>query len=440
MNPKSVHQNTIIGQRGVNLVERRVLDMGHVWNATTIDAGIDGVIELRKPDGVATNLVIQAQVKTTSGDLPSETAESFRWPVSARDVSYWLGGNAPVVLFVVHLGSESVYWVDVKSYFAAPSRAKDKSIRFSKSGNRFDGSSSDSLSRVASPLGLGVYLGPPPKEETLVSNLLEVTGFSPTIYVGQSKCDKAGAIWPILNEVFDEAPGEWFLKGSQILSFVDLDVAGWSDVVEAGTVDSIESAHFAQSDDPDLRRDFVRLMNRSLRARLWGVGVGWSKEHHCFYFIRNRRRKRPDRTFNYRSTKQRSTRDVVKCYRRDDGSFRFCRHSALEASFLRDRSRWFLELVPTYHFTRDGKERDGFRDQHLKKIKEFEHNRAVRGQVVMWASVLTDVDDALGLGYPHLRFGELQTFDLEVGIDEETWTGREVPKTPPDDTLPLLDS
>ena len=38
----------MLGQRGVNLIEDRVLKMGHIWHPTNpLEAGIDGWIELR---------------------------------------------------------------------------------------------------------------------------------------------------------------------------------------------------------------------------------------------------------------------------------------------------------------------------------------------------------------------------------------------------------
>jgi Domain of unknown function (DUF4365) len=437
MKPKSVHKNTIIGQRGVNLVESEVLAMGHVWNPTTIDAGIDGIIELRTQEGAATNLVLQAQVKSTERTLPGETDESFRWPVDIRDVTYWLGGNAPVVLFVARPEQREVYWVDVKSYFADPKRAKDRSIVFDKVSNRFGAAASTELERVARPGGVGAYLGPPPANERLLSNLLEVAAFGPTIYVAQSVCDRPKEAWQILNEVFDNPPSEWSWHKGRIHSFVPLDGPGWKDIVDPGTVEAIEASHFSESDAKTIRRDFVWLLNSTLKARLRLLKVGWSKEHRCYYFLR-RSRNGPDRTFRYQSTRKKSSRKVVKCFRGEDGTPRFCRHVALEASFIRDGGAWFLELVPTYHFTRDGRSRDGFRDQHLKKIKEFELNGAVRGQVVMWARILGDDDDPMGLGYTHLRFGGLREFEFHVGIDEEAWTVREARRPAPDDTLPLF--
>jgi len=45
---KRITEEQMLGQRGVNLIEDRVLKMGHIWHPTNpLEAGIDGWIELR---------------------------------------------------------------------------------------------------------------------------------------------------------------------------------------------------------------------------------------------------------------------------------------------------------------------------------------------------------------------------------------------------------
>ncbi len=44
---KKILRQDIIGQQGINLIEREVLGMGFLWHPTNLDAGIDGIIEIR---------------------------------------------------------------------------------------------------------------------------------------------------------------------------------------------------------------------------------------------------------------------------------------------------------------------------------------------------------------------------------------------------------
>src|SRR3954470_7235591 len=96
---KKVPQAAITGQRGVNIIESIVLDMGFKWNPTvTLDSGIDGHIEIRDPvTAEPKNLVLQVQSKATMGQFAGETEAGFHYTCEEDDLNYWLTGNDPVV-------------------------------------------------------------------------------------------------------------------------------------------------------------------------------------------------------------------------------------------------------------------------------------------------------------------------------------------------------
>jgi len=75
MNAKKVHKNSLIGQQGINLIEKRVLEMGFIWYPTgSVEAGIDGMIELRdSASGKVFNSIIQVQSKATEESFLAET-------------------------------------------------------------------------------------------------------------------------------------------------------------------------------------------------------------------------------------------------------------------------------------------------------------------------------------------------------------------------------
>jgi len=88
---KFITQNQITGQKGINLIERAVLEMGYSWNPTSgaNDAGIDGTIEIRDPQtDEAKNLILQVQSKATEVDFENETASSFVYRVREQDLDY----------------------------------------------------------------------------------------------------------------------------------------------------------------------------------------------------------------------------------------------------------------------------------------------------------------------------------------------------------------
>ena len=126
------------------------------------------------------------------------------------------------------------------------------------------------------------------------------------------------------------------------------------------------------------------------------------------------------------SLARKSRRTVVRAYadKLDGDQTAYHRHHAFYARFRRYGEEWFLQIDPTYRFTSDGRTVSSLAPALMTGIRKLERNPAVLGQVVMWASLLADLDthDLFPPArYPHLGFGELVTFESPVGIDEREW-------------------
>src|ERR1051326_1377731 len=113
---KKIHLNSVIGQQGINSIERIVLAMGFVWYPTgAMEAGIDGIIEIRDANsGEVTNSIIQVQSKATKGPFQAETADGFDYLCEEKDLEYWLCGNAPVILIRSRPDTNEAYWISIK--------------------------------------------------------------------------------------------------------------------------------------------------------------------------------------------------------------------------------------------------------------------------------------------------------------------------------------
>lgn len=98
----------------------------------------------------------------------------------------------------------------------------------------------------------------------------------------------------------------------------------------------------------------------------------------------------------------------------------YYRHSAFGGRFVRYGSNWYLQATPNYHFTRDGERLSRYAPKLLSGIKRLETNQAVHGQVVMWAHLLTE-RSLFDTGPQFLDFDSLLDFELEVGLDDDTW-------------------
>ena len=423
---KKLTPQTLLGQRGANLVERIVLEMRYAWRPILLfDLGIDGEIEICDPKtGEATNLILRVQVKATGQAFPRETADSFEYICDRRDLDYWLRGNAPVILIVCRPDTSEAYWISVKDYFNDPATLKASRISFSKRLNKFDPSCALTLKQLALPKDSGIYFSPFPKTEKLYSNLLRVSSFASDLYLADTSYRKPEDVWAVFKTAGAKAGAEWVLSGKKIISFRDLHEPPFDGICDLGTCETFNTKEWAYSQDSGRQKDFVRLLNLCLkeRARLLGLWLFKDDKRRYLYFPATRSLN--TRRVQYQSKTKRVSREVFKQYRRksDPSQATYCRHLAFKGYFVRLNDAWYLELTPTYHFTSNGKDTDRFRAERLQGIKRLERNPAVFGQVLFWADYLRRQTCGLfSSEYPFLTFGNLAALDIEASIPDEIW-------------------
>lgn len=424
---KKIHHNSVIGQQGINFIEKVVLDMGFVWYPTgAMEAGIDGIIEIRDAkNGEVTNSIIQVQSKATQGSLQAETADGFDYLCEENDLEYWLRGNAPVILIRSRPDTKEAYWISIKDYFKEPEKRKTRKIHFDKKQDRFADTSKAALMDLAIPRDAGIYFAPLPKEETLYSNLLEVNYFPEHLYIAETKYRTGKEIRAELQKLNATVGGEWIPKYKSILSFSNLEEHPWDKICDVGSLEIHEAAEWAYSDDSDKRHDFVQLLNRCLRDKTWKQDLRYSERHECYYFRATH--DLSPRKVKYQSIVNKTPRTVFQGYlsKRDSTKIAYYRHSAFEEKFVLYDNQWYLEITPTYYFTRDGSYPDPYYEDRLTGIKQLEKNPAILGQVIMWADYLSKEDDLFKPEYPFLKFGELLTFDSDLGIHDKLWLPHE---------------
>ena len=179
--PKTISASGVTGQKGVNAIERVVLDMGSRWTPSgPNEIGIDGYIELFDPNSKQSlGLTLAVQSKVVSA-IAADSSEAIEYWCDPDDLTYWLNGNTPVVLVVSDGTPERSYWISITHYFKNWDRTKPTSVTFDKSAHRFNRDSFSQLAEIAAPKP-GLYLAPSIRTETLHTNLLPVEAFPPTI-------------------------------------------------------------------------------------------------------------------------------------------------------------------------------------------------------------------------------------------------------------------
>lgn len=426
--PKQIPASMIIGRQGVNLIESIVLSMGFVWHPTGgVEAGIDGFIELRDPTtGVMLNSLIPVQSKATTARFANETTDEFDYTCDERDLVYWLQGNANLILVVCRPTTKEAYWVSVKDYFKERERSTGRRIHFDKTKHKFDQRSASDLVRLGTSKDAGIYLAPAPRIETLYTNLLEVTSLPERIFAADTNCLDPRDLWAQLRKLGGDYGPEWLLKDKRLWSFRDLSQFPWSQLCEVGTLDELEIIEWSESDVPQSRRDLVRLLNQCLQAKLT-ERLGYFRPQECFYFPASPNLKQV--RHRYERGGRYSIITVFQGYpsQKDPSRMAYYRHAAFQHRFQRYDNKWFLEISPTYHFTRDGNRPALYYAERLSGIKRIERPPRILAQVLMWADLMSQPPSLLDQTYPYLTFGQLATVEVAAGIDDDSWLGQEDP-------------
>ena len=354
-----------------------------------------------------------------------ETESGFSFVCDERDLDYWLNGNAPVILVRSRPRTHEAYWVSLKEYFNDTERRKSRKILFNKSTNSFDVSARDAIWTLAIPKDAGIFRPPIPRKELLYSSLLPVTRYAETLYVADTQYRLPSQLWFEFNKRNAKAGGEWFLKEGRIFSLQPLDEFPFCEICDNGSIERFKTQEWADSDSTDRLRDFVRLLNRCLSAKLFKFGVKFDRQRNHYYFRASEDLK--PRTIPYTSlNNRRSHREIFRGYESTvtPNHISYYRHSAFEGQFLSLDASWFLQITPTYRYTWNGYHVDGNADERLAGIKRLERNGAVLGQLVMWGALLSKPPD-LFRQYSNLEFGGLQVFRFGYGIDDATWLPKE---------------
>jgi hypothetical protein len=422
---KKIGKRDVIGDQGIALIHQIVSEMEFVWNEIHLEAGIDGIIEIRDPvTEEVTNNIIQVQSKATAGSFIAENDAGFDYYCDEKDLEYWLSGNAPVILVRSRPSTREAYWVSIKDYFIDLSTRKDRKVHFDKAKDRFDVNCREALIGLSRSKDTGLYLNPLPKTEMLYSNLLKVERFGESLFLAESRYHTTTAIWDKFRELNVDIGMEWILKEKRVLSFYDLHEYPWNEICDQGTVEEFGSDEWAYSDNPNKERDFVWLLNSCLRQMLWPE-MRFHKKGKFFYVSSSSDLSNIE--WSYQSLKTKAGRTVFRAYRnkKDHSRVSYYRHSAFFGKFYRYGDAWYLEIMPHYLFTYNGRRESFYHEDMLSKIKRLERNQAVLGQVAMWADKLRGTPTLFTKPYPFLQFGSLVTFELEHGLDDKAWLPEE---------------
>jgi hypothetical protein len=272
--------------------------------------------------------------------------------------------------------------------------------------------------------------------EEAFANLIPLRHFPDTVYIAPALSKTRQQSWLLLNQgasgkSADYVPGARALHEGNLYSFVDPERSRLKTIIDVGGLDQFNTQEWAFSDNENKRRLFVHLLNAALREDLWSQGVRYHGDQEVYAFIG--RPDEPSRRLKYANLKVHSTTTVVSHYEtkpKSGRSYKYLRHAAFQGRFRRLGDQWYLEITPTYRFTRNGKNLDRYHENRLAGIKRIERNRSVLSQLLIWQAVLrapwTRADRSR-----LLEFAPLVSFRFSSGVDEACLTALDTPSIQP---------
>jgi len=215
----------------------------------------------------------------------------------------------------------------------------------------------------------------------------------------------------------------FIINNSTVYSFYDLSASRWNGIAEEGTVESDLTFEWSMTSDVDRKRLFVELLNVTLQDQLREDDIHFSNMDKLYFHRASD--DLSDHSRRYRSRRKNASRDVFKRYQSklDPERTAYFRHVAFFGRFLEMDGNWFLQITPTYRFTKDGYRDSRFSAEALSGIKRLENNQGVHGQVVMWAEFLQK--ETLFSQHNLIKFYPLMQFVADSGFDDEDWVKRE---------------
>lgn len=421
---KITPDSELSGQKGINLVEEVVLDMGFLWHpAGPFDAGIDGRIELRD---VRTRKPLNRYLGVQSKGWQKYTAEDdngFGFLCDFADVDYWMQSDESVLLVCSHPRTRQAWFKVVTDWFADAERRASRRIVFDKQADRFDSSRAVDLLRLGMRSEPALHRRPPPPPEQLVTNLLPILEHGARVWSAPTEFYDHRQVHTRYEEVGGGRASDYLLREGRLYSLRDPRSCPLRHLCDIAQLASVPADDWADSNEPRVRRYWVELLRRTLLHQVKHQ-LRWHFTRGLFYVPA------PDPLAEVSIEGPKGPRLVVKVEhyldkRRGERRLKYVRHHAFRPGFVRVDGHWRLEVEPEYLFTYDG-ERENFRaDEYLAGIKRLDRNLAVVGQLRMWEYFLTRPPSLLMPEPPLLTFGPLETVEAPVGIDDDLWRGKD---------------
>ncbi len=219
----------------------------------------------------------------------------------------------------------------------------------------------------------------------------------------------------LLNGVETDA---WACHGDRLFSFHDLGRCGLISVVDEGTVERLDVSDLADSGEVDNLNVLKQLLAAETRERLKARHVRMDPKDGFFFFVASEEgRKERKETWVGKRNATRRVHEVVH-QTKDPTKVAHHQHLSFELTFATLGGSWYAQIVPSWYYSFDGRQRSNRHDKLLAQQKRLERNSSVRNIVrfvsFFLANLAGEGDDDDGL-----RFESLLRFDVRADDEGE---------------------
>lgn len=225
-------------------------------------------------------------------------------------------------------------------------------------------------------------------------------------------------------------PVDYWIEGGVVYRFKPFAGEVWQTMfkrqslqplLDKPTIDWAGSLHLED------KKRFIKLLNRSLDGLCADLGTAhdlvWSKDMKCHLFVPKRGLLKG--AIIAKAISQEATRTVFNAIPDKTSSkpdaIQHWKHQAFRHYFVRYGIQWYLNLIPFWAFTADGKGAPSrWQKTSSANMRRPEKNRAVLGHIMFWAAILCQEPDFFR-AVESLRIHRPAELMADPAIDDKAW-------------------
>jgi hypothetical protein len=219
----------------------------------------------------------------------------------------------------------------------------------------------------------------------------------------------------LLNDVRTDA---WVVHDNKLFSFTDIEGSGLDSIVDGGTIERLDVADLAASEEPDNVNILKQLLWAETRQMLKARDVRSHPKDGFFFFVPNEDGQELRKEVWVGKASATRTVYTVKYQKKDPEKVLYHQHFSFDMTFSNLGGEWFAQIVPSWFYSYDGFKRSHWHEKYLSKQKRLELNLSVRNAVRFVAYFLANICSEDEADEMLLEFGKLLEFDVGEEGDE----------------------